>query len=96
MVSFMGRASKKVPISNYYTEFPRISDMMSLFPVLYLVRCEKCCLLSYRCVLCLFSFIFLKFDQNFNLLKYLQTFLVHTFCSLGLIDWFLLSPKVNI
>ena len=58
MVSFMGRASKKVPISNYYTEFPRISDMMSLFPVLYLVRCEKCCLLSYRCVLCLFSFIY--------------------------------------
>ena len=60
MVSFMGRASKKGPISNYYTEFPRISGIMSLSPVLYLVRCEKCCLLSYRCVLCLFSFIFLK------------------------------------
>ena len=42
------------------TEFPGISDMILLSPVLYLVRCEKCCLLSYRCVLYLFSFIFLK------------------------------------
>lgn len=56
----MVRESKKGPISNYYTEFPGISDMILLSPVLYLVRCEKCCLLSYRWVLYLFILFFLN------------------------------------